>query len=109
MSKKKHVEEGNFGFVCPDHKPKPNAAFAELPVEFYYGKFVKLGFPAVNPITGVSGTEHMWVKVLGPALAPPEELLGELHNSPVMVTDYEHGDRVAFSRSEIEMVDGPKE
>lgn len=96
----------NIGFVCDAHASRPNAHFATLPVEWFIGKFVKLGFPAKTPDGGAS-TEHMWVKVLKPHDGdPPEELVGELDNDPVYDVGYVCGDWVGFSRAEIEKVYG---
>tara|TARA_Y100000310_G_scaffold323991_1_gene385216 strand:+ start:758 stop:1057 length:300 start_codon:yes stop_codon:yes gene_type:complete len=87
----------NIGYVCPAHAPKPDEALAELPLEYFIGKFVKLGFPSPR------GTEHMWLEVKGLATNMSEELIGTLDNDPVHA-DFVCGDEIAFNRDEIEDV-----
>jgi hypothetical protein len=97
----------NVGLVCDHRAPKPGKYSGQEPHTFV-GKYVKLGFPAVHPHSGVSTTEHMWVKVtqqVQPGVYQTgEELVGTLDNDPIYVTECQCGDEVAFKVDEIEEV-----
>lgn len=95
----------NVGLVCKDHAPKPGKFAASDPTKLI-GEMVKLGFPAKNPHTGVDTLEHMWVRVTGllPKGMDGVELVGTLNNDPVLICEYQDGDRVAFGVEEIEDV-----
>jgi len=89
-----HPEADNIGIVYGKCNPPPPELLRH-PVQWYVGKFCKLAFP----IEGGERTERMWVKVIGLA-EQPEELRGELYNTPVFVA-LSHGDLFEFSRHEI--------
>jgi uncharacterized protein YegJ (DUF2314 family) len=97
----------NVGMVCKDHAPKPGR-FKDSDPSKLLGEMVKLGFPAKHPLTGKETKEHMWVKVhtvIQPGTYQTgEELVGTLNNDPVLDTEYQNGDDVAFKVDEIEDV-----
>ena len=92
----------NTGMVCPEHAPRPQAEFAEKPIEFFLGGLVKLGFP-FKRANGEDSLEHMWVRQIVKNEDPsvPEELVGILDNDPHFA-ELVCGDRIAFSRKEVE-------
>ena len=90
----------NFGFVCEKHAPKPQPQFLEKPLEWFVGKFVKKGFPAVSP-EGRETQEHMWVKIES---IQNGRLRGKLNNDPVYKMDLMSGDTVLVDPSEVEDV-----
>ncbi len=90
------AEQGNVGFVCPEHESKPGKYKGRKPKEFI-GKYVKLGFP----IKGTNSREHMWVLV---EKVVKGELQGTLDNDPTSDVGYECGDGVGFKVEEIEDV-----
>lgn len=98
----------NVGLVCDKHASKPGGFKGQEP-ENFLGKYVKLGFPAINPITRKSSTEHMWVEVIcvdkkDRRLKNGEQMVGKVSNNPVFDCEYSCGDEVAFSVDEIEAV-----
>jgi len=88
----------NVGMVCKDHAPQPGK-FAGMNPETFLGKFVKLGFDAINPRSGKETKEHMWVKVTHMA---DGFLAGTLENDPILICEYQNGDGVLFQVEEIE-------
>lgn len=90
-------DPNNIDMLCPKHAPKPNPEFANMPLEFFKGRNVKLGFHHGK----LGGVEHMWVECLGIATDAEEELCGLLNSDPVYA-ELVCGDMVLFDRSEIE-------
>ena len=86
----------NWGFVCPKHRPKHDPIWDGMPLADFMDRFCKLAFPCPN-----GDKEYMWVKVTGLAETEGEELGGTLNNDPIKATDFQNGDRIEFSRSEI--------
>lgn len=108
----------NFGFTCEDHAPKPRPdLYGSRPLESFVGKYVKLGFPVIpcpedappqikNMWPPFGHKEHMWVMV---EKVENGELVGKVNNDPVFALEYPDGTQVAFSRDEIEMVNGEED
>lgn len=88
----------NIARVCKSCASKPGKYTGQAP-EGFVGKFIKLGFPAVD--RGRLTSEHMWVHVRG---LHEEGLTGVVSNDPILECDYHNGDTVAFAVSEIEDV-----
>lgn len=96
-----HEPLSNIGPVCDQHAPKPGKFIGQAPASFF-GKFVKLGFPAKDPKSGRAVAEHMWVRVEG--YGDKQDLRGKLDNDPILECEYQCGDLVAFDVAEIEAV-----
>ena len=75
--------------------PLSRIQFLTIPLEWFVGKYVKLGFPAGD------AKEHCWVEVTG---TKEEELIGRLDNTPVIALDWKGGAILTFNRGEIEEV-----
>jgi hypothetical protein len=86
----------NIGWICPEHTPKPDSQYFDKPLEWFVGKYCKLGFPTgrLEP----PFTEFMWVFV---TVQKQNFLFGKLDNDPLFVEEYKDGDVVAFERNEI--------
>lgn len=99
----------NVGACHSNCAPKPDAILAQKPLDWFIGKFVKLGFPVVEEIVAQGGPnkEHMWVAVERIATEDEgpngEELVGKVNNDPVFATDWPCDSEVAFKRDECEM------
>ncbi len=107
-----NTETGNVGLVCKDcakQRKKDTNAMAYEPA-YFIGKFCLLPFPITIPARArqpkKSGTERMWVQVIGLAETEGDELCGTLANDPVYATKFAFGDIIEFSRSEIQAIEG---
>lgn len=87
----------NIGWVCPDHTPKPDPQYFDKPLDWFVGKYCKLGFPTER--SEAPFLEFMWVLVT--ATYEDHSLIGNLNNDPVFVKGYTDCDVVAFERTEI--------
>lgn len=95
----------NIAMMCSEHSPKPDPRWAEKPLEFFVGKFVKTGFLVIHPISNKETLEHMWVEVTG-VDAETKRLVGALNNEPVYATELILGDTVFVDPARIEAVLG---
>lgn len=91
----------NVVFLCNTHAPKPDPKLHAHPPEYFVGRHVKLGFPAIAP-DGSNVAEHMWVDVK--SVTPEGRLEGVLDNDPVYDTEYANGDLLRFEVYQIEAV-----
>lgn len=92
--------QNNIRFRCDLHKSHPDPVYAEMPFDFFIGKYCKLSFPAPE-----GKHELMWVKVEKvEEIEGKMMLVGILDNDPTLVTNYKYGDGVGFEREEIHLV-----
>ena len=100
----------NIGRVCgpcAEERLKPGKFAGQDPATFI-GKYVKLGFPVRDPMTGKETTDHMWVAVEGRYEGKEDkDLIGTLNNDPILVCEYQCGALVAFKVTEIEQLGPP--
>ena len=90
----------SMAWVCAECAPKPDPRYRKMPVQEFVGKSCKLAFPWDNT------EEHMWVDCVELSEHEGPELQGVLASHPVLVDGLQRGDRVEFSRYEIEDVLG---
>ena len=95
----------NVRSICGNCAPKPNPEFSEIPMEWFIGKYCKLGFEVPEESRGPS-KEHMWVKVES---CSNEKLHGVLDNNPLFVPNLSLKDKVSFTTDEIEDVMTPED
>lgn len=87
--------------VCEEHASKPQEVYSKMAPDFFIGKFVKKGFPGLNPVTKKTQLEHMWVRVQS---VEGKNLMGKLDNDPVFEMELKLGDTVKVGLHEIEQV-----
>lgn len=102
--KKRSELSSNVRLVCRDCAPRSTEAWKDVKPLFLVNCFVKKGFPAINPGTGASSRETMWVRVSGVRRG---KLVGTLQNVPVFDMELKYGDTVAVAMKEIIEVLGP--
>lgn len=72
---------------------KPDQQYANKPLQFFVGKYVKIKFTATS-----GDREYMWVAV---AEIDGDNLKGTLNNDPVVCTNLKDGDPVILKRDQI--------
>lgn len=89
------------GFVCDEHRSKPDPQYFDKPFDWFHNKYCKLSFQGKNP-DGEDCHEAMWVLVTGDQeIEGTKMLIGVLDNDPVYEMEYKCGDGVGFERNEI--------
>lgn len=112
VTKAVYVATTSFGTAIPDPQRCETAdvsPYINANLDSLIGRLVKLCFNFQAP-DGVIGKEHMWVRVTKVTNSAPKrihenthELQGVLDNIPRWV-DLEYGDKIEFSRCNIEMI-----
>jgi uncharacterized protein YegJ (DUF2314 family) len=91
----------NIKGVCAKHAPTVDPRWAAKPLDFFVGKFIKKGFPALHLKTKKPTLEHMWVLI---EKIENGKLVGKLNNDPVQEMELALDDTVSVTREEIEAV-----
>jgi uncharacterized protein YegJ (DUF2314 family) len=91
----------NIKGVCAKHAPKVDPRWVKKPFDFFVGKFVKKGFPAIDSRTKKPTLEHMWVFV---EKIEDGKMVGKLNNDPIHEMELTLDDTVTVAREDIEAV-----
>lgn len=90
----------NVGLVCA-HRAPTAGKYAGEDAKKFIGKFVKMAFNGINPRSGGTQKEHMWVLVES---EKDGTLTGKLDNDPIICPDLKCGDTVHLKVADIEDV-----
>jgi uncharacterized protein YegJ (DUF2314 family) len=72
----------NIGLAHPECAPRAKPELLEgKTLESFIGKFVKVAFAGIDPVSGRPRTEHMWVEVKS---VEDGKFVGLLNNDPVL-------------------------
>lgn len=77
--------------------------YSDINEWFFLGKNIKLGFPVVNPESGKQHLEYLKVKVshLANKFEDNSNLIGKIIDEPDYNSNYNLGDLVSFTKTEI--------
>ena len=101
MTEKNLIEMPNIQMVCSKHAPKIDPRWAQKPMDFFVGKFVKKGFSALDFKTKKPTLEHMWVFI---EKIEDGRLVGKLNNDPIHEMELALDDTVFVVREDVEAV-----